>query len=335
MRFVLSLILFAGCILSTSASVARACTIAGKSLPKFDPNEYVFVGQVVGFTEPVAFDERKAGSQLEPMSSTSMGDWPNPRKTVGIKVRMTAEVHVPRKPAEYFEIYVYDLGADCSIRGSSLGSLKNAFPEGSEVRVISHDAIFLTEPAKQGAIRLEDRPGEMGSIALNTLRKGERMTTATSVFDYKSYSYDMDRDTDSKYLLPSFELRKDLMRLESSRSPVERHAILRRLFDLPIGSDLDLKSAFDSYAANQQEADELYDSYLRQTDPEFYEQYKVLKKVTDELLTLGYRRKEADEAVMKAIEGGCCNKTLTSEGAIKLNYDDLLRESLRVVKGPK
>ena len=334
MRLILNLMLAAACALSTS-SVGYACTIAGKSLPKFDPNEYVFIGQVVGFTELVDFDEREKGSQLEPMSSTSMGNWPNPRKTVGIKVRMTEAVHVPRKPAEYFEIYVYDLGADCSIRGSSLVSLKSAFPEGSEVRVISRDAIFVTNPTNPGTIRLEDRPGEMGSIALNTLRKGERMTTATSVFDYKSYSYDMNRDTDSKYLLPSFELRKDLVRLESSRSPVERRAILKRLFDLPVGSDLDLKSAFDTYAASQQEADELYDSYLRQSDPEFYELHKVLKRVTDELLKLGYRRKEVDEAIMKAIEGGCCNKTLTSEGSSKLSYDDLLRESVKVLKSPK
>lgn len=309
-------------MLAISAPV-KACTLAGKSLLKFDPNEYVFIGVVVGFTEPADFDERK-GTELQPFSSSNVGNWPNPRKTVGMKVRLTEAVHVPKKPADYFEVYEYDLGADCSTRGVSPEKLKTAFPLGSEVRIVSREAVFLSQPTIAGAIQLENRPGEMGSIALNVLPGGRRMTTATSPFDYKSYSYDMNRDSDSKYLLPSFEVRKDLLRLESLHSPAERRVILNRLFDVPRHADVALKSIFDTYAASQQEAEQLYDSYLKTTDPELYEVHKVLQRVTNELVRLGFPKKQADEAIMKAIEGGS-----------KFAYDDLIKETVRILKSPK
>jgi hypothetical protein len=302
--------LFCVCVYGTTA-----CTLAGKSLSKFDDREYVFIGQVVGFTDPAAFDDPRSSASLR--SDTT-------KKTIGLRVRMTEEVSVPKIPTEFFEIYLYDLWADCSISGATLETVRTQFPIGSEVRVISREAILLTEPAKAGIVRLENQPGELGSVALNKDSAAARMSTAKSVFDYKAFRYDMNVDSDSKYLLPSFEIRKDLFRLKTSNSPAERRAVLNRVLYLPSGADVDLKAVFDGYAENQAEADRLFDSYLMMSDSEIYAQYKILRKVTAELLRLGFQKSEADAALRKAIESGT-----------DIEYDELMKKTLNILRSPK
>jgi hypothetical protein len=313
------LLVLAACVLSPIES--GACTLMGKSLSKFDDQEYVFIGKVVGYTDPVAFDERKAAASIDSMSSTSLPSATKQKTSVGLKVQLTESVYLPKAATDFYEIYVYDLWADCSIGGTTVAKLAIAFPIGAEVRVISREATLLTEPAKAGIIRLEDHPGELGSVALNTDSKTGRMTTAKSLFDYKSYTYDLNSDSDSKYLLPAFEIRKDLLRLQTSKTQGERNAILDRLYHVPRHSDLELRSVFETYAGSQSEADRLYDSYLLKTDPESYRLHKMLQQVTTKLIDLGFSKSQADAAIMSALENGAAP-----------NYEALVKETARILK---
>lgn len=281
------------------------CTLAAKSLSKFDESEYVFIGKVVGYTDVVTFDENRANNSVEPMSATNMvHSDKKPRETVGLIVKIVENVYLPKVPVEHFEIFPYDLMADCSIGGKSIDDLKRLFPTDAEIRVIAKESEFIPKATNKGTIRLEERPSEPNSIAINIDKKGLRMTTSLSVFSYKDYSYDMNSDSDSKYLLPAFEIRKDLLRLKTSKTQVERNSILDRLFHVPSNVDLELKELFDTYAASQAEADRYYESQLESSSPETYKQYKVYKKTLDELIKRGFEKKLAEDAIGKALSEG-------------------------------
>jgi hypothetical protein len=263
------------------------CTLAGKSLFDFDPTEYIFIGEVVGFTQPVE-------------SAKLHG------KAHGVIVKMKESVYLPEIPKTHFEVFPIQLRADCSEDGTPLEDLKKKFTIGSEVRVIAKEAEILPKNLPDGNIRLEDRPAELGSIEINIDEKGKRMTSVDSVFDYKSFKYDMDEDSDSKYLLPNFEIRKDLLRLKKSKTQKERTEILERLLDAPICcNDLDFHLVFKTYSSSEAEFNLLDEIRLRKVlSKEEFKQYKAIKDTRSELIKLGYDGDVADKVMEKAIQEG-------------------------------
>lgn len=306
-------------------SVALSCTLLTRGIAKFDETEFIFIGQVVGYTEPLAFDDKKASSSIEPMSSTMVMNGPLLRKTVGIRVRVTEKIHVPHVRNEVFEIYTYDLGADCSIRGVDLSAQEAAFPMGSEVRVIAREAIFIPPSSNSGVVRLEARPGDGSDIVLNFDSSTPKMTTAVSVLDYERYYKDLERNySASRSLLGAFEARKDLLRLKNAKSQAERNSILERLIPSGGGTNLELSSVFDTYAANASEATKYFEAHLRMTDPDIYRQYTVLKRVWAELERRGYSRKRAEEATKTALEAGT-----------EIEFEHLLKASLMILTNQK
>lgn len=300
--------IFLVCIVLISAGLYQnslGCVLAGKSLSKFDESEYVFIGKVVGLTKPVAFDETRANDSVAPLSYTNTDrSKKEPREAVGLIVKVIESVYLPKTPVAYFEIFPYDLMADCSIGGKSAGDLNRLFPNGLEIRVIAKESEFVPGAAGNGVIRLEVRSSEPNSIITNIDQKDRRMTLSSSVFSYKDYKYNANSDSDSKYLLPGFEIRKDLLRLKNSKGQSERNTILDRLFHAPPHAELELKDLFDNYAANQAEADRYFESHLKSTSPETYEQYKIYRQTLDELIRRGFEKKSAEEAIGKALSEG-------------------------------
>ncbi len=281
------------------------CKMKGKSLSKFDYSEYIFIGKVVGYTDAVKFDEARANNSVEPLSYTDTNQsGKRSKETVGLAVKVIDSVYLPKVPAENFEIFLYDLIASCSVEGKTLDDLKRLFPIDTEVRVIAKVAEFVPRLANDKTIQLEVRPSEPNSIIANTDKSGIRMTSGISVFIYKDYSYDMNGYSVSNYLLPSFEVRKDLLRLEQAKTQLDRNAILDRLFHAPSNSDLYMSGLFNTYAGSQAEADRMFESHLKATSPETYEQYMIVKKTLDELIKRGFDKKLADEAIGMALSEG-------------------------------
>ena len=101
-------------------------------------------------------------------------------------VKVNESVYLP-KAANVYEIFPYNLGADCSTIGYIKYDLEKEFPVHSEIRVIAKEATLLTEQIRDGSVRLEDRPGDGGIIVSNLDEKGNKMTSVSSVFDYKSF----------------------------------------------------------------------------------------------------------------------------------------------------
>lgn len=299
------------------------CTLAGKSATKFDPNEYVFIGKVIGYTDAVAYDHKKANGSVEPVSSTSLASRPlTDYVNYGLVVEATESVHMPSK-ATTFEIFEYWLRADCLVTGVSKNHFRDKFPIGSEVRIVSRKAEFVAA-GLNGYTRLENKLDEDHSLTTNTLGDGTRATSANSIFDYSTHTYVDGRDSLDKYLLPAFELRKDLLRLSKSKTDEERRSILDRIYRAPFGIDVDHGGIFKDNARTDAEYRSYYDRFLKERDPELYVQYKAFNDASDRLVAKGYDKKQAEEAIGKALEAG------TDIEATKL-----FEASMKILKKPR
>ena len=198
------------------------CSLAVKPLIKFDSLEYVFTGQVTGLVGPL---ESAAFRQ----------------KAWGLQIKVDEKVSLPQTRRGDFEVFPLQLWADCSIVGTASEELLKYYPLGSRVKVIARAAKVLPSVLNGDNLRLEIVPGTWSEISRNYYEDGRRMADAQSVFDYKSFKQVSPNDyvesfmpfLDAKGALPDFELRKDLLRLESTRSKAERVRILRRLIYYP------------------------------------------------------------------------------------------------------
>ncbi len=297
-----SLIFFTA-ILLLSIQLALGCMISSRSISKFDDDEFVFIGIVIGYTKDIVFDEKKDNKSVAAISSTFLRKTEKqPTRVAGLIIKVKESVYLP-KPGREFEVFQYDLMADCSLSGVTSSKLESEFPINSEVRVIAKEAVLLTEPS-QGKTRLEDRPREQGQIIINSDKHNKQLSSSESIFNYKIYSYDIDKDSVSKYLLPSFEIRKDLLRLKKASTQNARDAIIDRLFYAPIGTEIDFKIILDLYAANEADARRTYETFLETRDPEGYEAYQAWEKVVNDLSNLGYSRPVAERAMRVAVEEG-------------------------------
>jgi hypothetical protein len=263
--------------------VSYGCTLNGKTLSKFDPTKYVFIGKVGGYTKPLEFKKTKPENRI---SETIAPETGAPEKAVGLIVKIKESVFLPETPAADFEVFPLELGADCSILGTDETALQRQFPIDAEIRVVAKKTQILPAASDGKNIRLEIRPGEAESIAGNFYENGERMTNVDSIFDYRNFKQPTPADytesfmpfLDAKTLLPDFEARKDLLRLEKSKSRTEKSQILNRLLYLPIDSRVSLRAMLKKYAANKDEFQDLYYKRLFEIEGLSDEDYKAIKK---------------------------------------------------------
>ena len=198
------------------------CSLAVQPFMKFDPSEYVFTGQVMGLIGPF---ESKTFRQ----------------KAWGLQIKVGEKVYLPQTTADYFEVFPFQLWADCSIVGTASEELLKYYPVGSSVKVVAKIAKLLPSRLKGGNIRLEIVPGAWSDISRNHYEDGRQMADAQSVFDYRSFRQVTPADYISSFMpfldargaLPEFELRKDLLRLSGAKSTNERVRILMRLLYYP------------------------------------------------------------------------------------------------------
>lgn len=243
------------------------CSLNRASLPKFDATEYIFIGEVVGYTENLKFPKSQ-------------------RETAGLVIKATEKVYLPKTPKKHFEVFPFGLGADCSTLGTDKKILEKEFPVGIEIRVIAKEAKIFPNFTIDGNIRLEIRSGELSSIARNSYENGERMTNANSVFDYQTFVNPTPEDytesfmpfLEAKSFLPDFEIRKDLLRLEKSNIQSKKSQILNRLLYVPAGNDVSFNRLLKKYTGNRTEFEDLYYKRLFEIEGLSDEDYKVIKK---------------------------------------------------------
>jgi hypothetical protein len=283
------------------SQIIFGCSLAGKSIDKFDETEYIFIGQVAGYTAP-----------LKSSKLTS--------EAYGLIVKVKEIVYLPKTPETHFEIFPIQLWADCSEGGTTLEKLKKDFPVEAEIRVIAKKAAYFPASLPNGVIRLEDRPGETSSLSLNYDKTDSRLTSADSLFDYKAFDYRSGKDSIAKYFLPNFEVRKDLLRLTKAKNHQEVRALLDKLLFVMSSTDLSFGGLVKNYTLTEAEYDHYIETELKMNSPETYkEQYVPYKAALTELVKLGYERKAAEEALDKAFsEGTDFDKSKLVEKALQI-----------------
>lgn len=214
------------CILSCCfffSTPTLGCSLGIAPITKFNPHEYVFIGQVMGIVGP--FESKKFRG-----------------KAWGLQVKVEEEIYLPNTPTSYFEVFTFSLWADCSSVGVSKEELTQEFAIGSRIKVIAMQARLLPDTLDSSTIRLEMLPGTWGDVSRNYFEDGKQMVDAQSVFDYKSFKQVSPEEyvenfmpfLDAKIVIPRYELRKDMLRLTNAKSEAEKIQILERLVYYPI-----------------------------------------------------------------------------------------------------
>jgi len=205
-------------------SVAYCCSLSIPRITKFNAYEYVFGGKVIGYTKPL-----KSQSIVDPAA--------------GLIVEAKEILFSPKSPKKYFEVFPYDLGADCSTIGKGRQELSEEFPVNSKVRVIAVESFYFPNQINQENLRLEVSVGEHLSVVRFDNLSTELKTSVQSIFDYKKAS----PKNSQIYDVLDFELRKDLHRLEFSLRDDDRQKILERLVFYPSIYDIDFEMLVKNY----------------------------------------------------------------------------------------
>jgi hypothetical protein len=222
------------CLLLFFSSIdAFSCSLSISPLKGFDRSEYIFIGEILEVIGP--FESEKF---VDPA-------W-------GLRVKVVTPIFIPKVSQGYFEVFDFDLGADCSTMGMSKDRVSKSYSISSRIKVIAKEAKLLPNRLNDGKIRLEILPGSLGSISRNSYEDGKEMSSVDSLFDYQAYDSvppkswieDVRR---AYYFLPRFELRKDLLRLEKTSAQYEKIKILERLLYYPNCCDLDYHQIIKTY----------------------------------------------------------------------------------------
>lgn len=241
-------------IFTFAIHVVYSCSIRTEPLPNFDETEYVFIGEVIGYTEPLEFNRKI------PVS----GEAPHPfqlsyKQATGLIVKVKESVYLPRSPKSYFEVFPFSSDGACFTLGFLSEKLKRQFPQGSEIIVIAKEAKYFPHVLPNGNFRLEERLRDRSFIALNSSSKGQKLVSIDSFFDYQKMK------TDPAILISSrFEIRKDLFRLKNAKSQQERQAILDRFFYFDkLYLFIEFHGLTQKYMADAKEAEEFFRKHLK------------------------------------------------------------------------
>lgn len=217
----LAKILFLPIILVILPGFLFACSLFSEPKAKFDRELYIFIGEVIGYT-----DEYKSKRFFKNAS--------------GLKVKVLENVYLPQESNDFFEVFPLDITSDCRKPiGFSNPDLQEDFPISSKIRVIASPPWHLPNKNKSGQLILEVRYPRY--IYRNDL-SNQFSTTADSIFNYAGWK-------DFYYDFFEFELLKDLKRLEESSSDEEKVKIFERLSYLPKGW-LDFETSVRHYIVN-------------------------------------------------------------------------------------
>lgn len=226
-----------------------ACTPERRLLHEFDKDEFVFIGEVVGFTEPLVFNE-----EVAKLSSYQTKH----AKAVGIMVKLGEAVNVPSSPLQHFEVFQFLSAGNCEPTGMSLAQVEKTYPIGSNIVVISKKASILPYILPNGNLRLE------GTVTNGTLLFQNPASTDTlhvSAATWRNYSdFRLPARRESKHFYAiAFEVRKELLRLRNATAINEKNDIIRRLLNVPAGSEfVDYYSLLLRHTKNRVEAEALF-----------------------------------------------------------------------------
>jgi hypothetical protein len=201
-------LLFA-CLVSLAAPgfSALACTIATEPYSSFDPAEYVFYGEVTGYTS----SQRHCAEGSLRVCETS---W-------GLVLRILEPIHLPSRDVREVELYSFGLESDCSRIVVSESEARQT-PIGALMAVVAKELEESQPRPGRDRIALENW---VGSVAFRMPAESRLSELARARFDYSSFDPAPAQD------IRNFELRRDMLRLQNARSEAAVLEVLFRLLE--------------------------------------------------------------------------------------------------------
>ena len=186
---------------------------------------YIFIGEVVGYTDVIK--ARVKPNSFETSDKFFGEGW-------GLKIKPVEAINLPKIPAEYFELYKFDVTAWCADKLRDASYIKI----GTKIRVVANEAALLPDKNNDNHIKLESKVFDHFSIVMDD----EFESSESLEFDYKSnWKFLRDKflaakDYEKIQAFDDFiylETTKDLIRLKNSTSKEKRYEILERLIYNP------------------------------------------------------------------------------------------------------
>jgi hypothetical protein len=207
------------------------CSLNPNPLKKFNANEFIFYGEVIGYT-PIYTEKEKETEKTTANSFSSdktrktrielkepYKSWLNEKKqVVGLIVKVSKSVYMPESTTSLIEILPFSLMGSCDYQGTykNESAISREFPIGSKIKVTGKKSYFFPKSNEKENTRID-----------------------ILIFDILARSYDQTKDfvnefdTKFDYINNSqfrkFELKIDLFRLEFSNSYRDSLEILERL----------------------------------------------------------------------------------------------------------
>ena len=235
------LFLLVACFMCQTYKSIVPCTTIYKPPIKFDSTEYIFIGKVINYTEPLFSD--------------SLG-----RSFQGLIVEIVEPVYLPKNPVGFIKVVPYVLGAACDLTTWDRKSFEQQYPVGTELRIVGKESVFIKNENPSDNIILDINPYNMFTLSMNFKEPAILFSTKSSIYDYRYVCIDSNKSffnklslndsNDSDKLRLSFqnqyhyELRKDLYRLSIADS--DKSEIIKRLFSFSSYSKKDFLEIINS-----------------------------------------------------------------------------------------
>jgi len=187
---------------------ALACTIVTEPYSSFDRAEYVFYGEVTGYA---------SSKQLCPENPLAPCD-----ASWGLVLRVVKPVHLPSPNVKEVELYSFGMESDCS-RTILDESWIHKVPIGTLMAVAAKELPQSQSGSPRDRIALDN--DRLRSVAVRLPAESNISELARSRFDYSCY-WDS-----ANHPIRDFEIRKDMLRLESAKSEADVLEILFRLVE--------------------------------------------------------------------------------------------------------
>ena len=239
------------------------CSLVPNYISKFDKTEYIFIGEVIGYTNPIKFNRKFKTDEKTPRYY---------KQTTGLMVKVKEFVNLPKIPKTHFEVFPFELGGACETLGVELRELKKDYPINSEILVVVNEATIFPHILENGNFRLEERFARSNLIALNKDKNNKTLTDTTSILEFNNFETSV--DFEDKHYLFDFEARKELKRLQDSKTQKEKETVINQLIQNPTFS-IDFIELLRTNIKDTNEVLSLYEKRLRFQN-EFY--FKLYKK---------------------------------------------------------
>ncbi|HEX8248407.1 MAG TPA: hypothetical protein VF599_09565 [Pyrinomonadaceae bacterium] len=222
---------------------AAGCLLSVEPVKKFNAAEYLFIGEVAGYTKLYEKELPKPAARAGAEVKEIYKEWGAPTKAVGLIVKVSESIFTPQMRDGFFEVIPYALMSDCSFQGrySSEEKIARDFAVGSKVRVIAVESFIFPNSSNQGDLRLD-------VTSSSGLVPDDALTNADAELAYKKIA---SLDTEKIQNLLAFELRKDLFRLEFGHSFAEKRRTLERLVFFPKAWKIDYEAIIRNYTTDE------------------------------------------------------------------------------------